>query len=392
MTGLARPNRCFRQDVRWFWQPDWKRGRYTFHTLSPLFNRHENLIMNKNPSIQVPNSIGRRHALFGGSALAASLLIPQIASAAGKSKVMATGVRVLNVSFKNNGIDMAGNLYLPKGFSKTSKYPAIVSVHPGGGVKEQTAGLYASKLAEQGFVALAFDASHQGASGGMPRLLDDPMRRVADIYSAVDYLTSLGYVDASRIGALGICAGSGTAVKAASLERRIKAIATVSAVDVGAATRKGWEGKATKEEQIAILDSVAKQRSAEAAGAAPAYVNYVPKVGDKTAPRDLQEAADYYLTPRGLHPNSPNKMLVTSLSALVAFTGFDRVDLLPQPLMIIAGSEAGSLWHSQELHAKATGPKELYVVDGATHMDLYDGAGVDTAMKKLAPFFNRTLA
>jgi len=340
-----------------------------------------------------PANPGRRYALFGGSLLAASLLIPQAAFAATKSKASAqtAGARVLNVTFKNNGIDMAGNLYLPKNFSDTGKYPAIVSVHPGGGVKEQTAGLYAQKLADQGFVALAFDASHQGASGGTPRLLDDPMRRVADIYSAVDYLTSLSYVDASRIGALGICAGSGTAVKAASLERRIKAIATVSAVDVGAATRKGWDGKATQADQLAMLESVAKQRSAEAAGAAPAYVNYVPKVGDKSAPRDLQEAADYYLTPRGQHPNSPNKMLMTSLSALASFTGFDRVDLLTQPLMIVAGSEAGSLWHSQELHAKAAGPKELVIVDGATHMDLYDGEGANVAMTKLAPFFTRTL-
>ncbi len=349
--------------------------------------------MNDKSSTQAPADIGRRQAIFGGSALAASLLIPQVAFAAGDSKIhtTATGVRVLNVSFKNNDIHMAGNLYLPKSFSEGSKYSAIVSVHPGGGVKEQTAGLYAEKLAEQGFVTLAFDASHQGASGGMPHLLDDPMRRVADIYSAVDYLTTLGYVDANRIGALGICAGSGTAVKAASLERRIKAVATVSAVDVGAAARKGWDGKATKEEQLALLDSVAKQRTAEAAGTAPLYVNYVPKIGDTTAHRDLQEAADYYLTPRGQHPNSPNKMLITSLSAMVAFTGFDRLDLLTQPIMIVAGSKAGSLWHSQELHAKASGPKELYVIDGATHMDLYDGPGADTAMTKLAPFFKRTL-
>lgn len=342
-----------------------------------------------------PNTLnfGRRHALFGGSALAASLVLPEIASAAGNAALKSKPgeARMLNVSFKNSGIDMAGNLYLPKNFRETGKYPAIVSVHPGGGVKEQTAGLYAKRLAEQGFVALAFDASHQGASGGMPRLLDDPMRRVADIYSAVDYLTSLRYVDASRIGALGICAGSGTTVKAASMDRRIKAIATVSAVDVGAATRKGWDGKATEADQLALLESVAKQRSAESAGAAPAYVNYVPKVGDKTAPRDLQEAADYYLTPRGQHPNAPNKMLMTSLSALVSFTGFDRVDLLTQPLLIVAGSEAGSLWHSRELHAKAAGPKELFVVDDATHMDLYDGDGVNIAMNKLAPFFNRTL-
>lgn len=349
-----------------------------------------------NPSLftSQPTNLSRRHALFGGSAMAATLLVPDIASAARGSTLgnKAGDGRVRAVTFKNNGIDMAGNLYLPKNFSTTTKYPAIVSVHPGGGVKEQTAGLYAQKLSEQGFVTLAFDASHQGASGGMPRLLDDPMRRVADIYSAVDYLTSLNYVDADRIGALGICAGSGTAVKAASMERRIKALATVSAVDVGAATRRGWDGTDKPADQLTMLEAVAKQRSAEANGAAPMFVNYVPALGDKTAPRDLQEAAEYYLTPRGQHPNSPNKMLMSSLSALAAFTGFDRADLLTQPLLIVAGSEAGSLWHSQELHAVAAGPKNLFIVKGATHMDLYDGKGVETAMTQLTPFFNLNLA
>jgi uncharacterized protein len=199
-------------------------------------------------------------------------------------------------------------------------------------------------------------------------------------------------VDADRIGALGVCAGSGTTIKAASTERRIKAVGTVSAVDVGAATRKGWDGKASVSEQMAMLEAVAKQRTAEVAGAAPVYVPYVPKVGDTTAPRDLQEAADYYLTPRGQHPNAPNKLLLTSLSAMVSFTGFDQADtLLTQPLMIVAGSEAGSLWHSEELHAKAAGPKELFIVAGATHMDLYDGEGVNVAMTKLSPFFTRSL-
>ena len=314
----------------------------------------------------------------------AALLVPAIAFGADAT--------MKSVQFKNNGIDMAGNVYFPKDFTENRKYSAIVVVHPGGGVKEQTAGLYAEKLAEQGFVTLAFDASYQGASGGMPRFLDNPVNRVGDIYSAVDYLTSLKYVDASRIGALGICAGSGTAVKAATTERRIKALGTVSAVDVGAATRKGWDGKASIADEMVILESVAKQRTAEAAGAAPAYVAYVPQVGDKTAPRDLQEAADYYLTSRGQHPNAPNKMLTTSLSYLVSFTGFDQVDtLLTQPLMIVAGSEAGSLWHSQELNDKAAGPKEFFVVEGATHMDLYDGKGAVLAVEKLAPFFKRSL-
>jgi len=336
----------------------------------------------------------RRRILLGGSALAAASFIPRfaLARADGGHISQVGNTARQSVTFDNNGIRMAGDVYFPAGFDNGRKYAAIVSVHPGGGVKEQTAGLYAQKLAGQGFVTLAFDASHQGASGGMPRFLDDPMRRVADIYSSVDYLTSLAFVDAGRVGALGICAGSGTTIKAASNERRFKAVATVSGVDVGSATRKGWDGKAPTSAQVEMLEAVARQRTAEAAGAAPAYVPYVPAVGDTTAPRDLQEAADYYLTPRGQHPNAPNKMLLTSLSCLMSFTGFDQVEtLLTQPVMIIAGSEAGSLWHSQELHAKAPGPKELIVIDGATHMDLYDGPGADNAASKLTSFFGRNL-
>ncbi len=297
-----------------------------------------------------------------------------------------------SIQFQNNGITMAGNLYLPANFNSRRKYPTIVSVHPGGGVKEQTAGVYAQQLADRGYVTLAFDASYQGASGGLPRFLDNPMNRVGDIYSAADYLTTLDYVDKDRIGILGICAGGGATIKAASTDRRFKAVATVSGVDVGAATRKGWDGKASEADQIATLETVARQRTAEAAGAEPAYGPYVPALGDTTAPRDLQEAADYYLTPRGMHPNAPNRMLLSSLSYLVSFTGYDLVDtFLTQPLLVVAGSEAGSLWHSENLHARAAGPKELVIIDRATHMDLYDGEGLNTAMKSLAPFYRKNL-
>ncbi|RFU93589.1 alpha/beta hydrolase [Citrobacter gillenii] len=304
------------------------------------------------------------------------------------------GITIRSVMFKNNEIMMSGNVYLPKAFSEDRKYAAIVVIHPGGGVKEQTAGLYALKLAAEGFVTLAFDASHQGASGGLPRFVDDPMKRVVDFYSAIDYLTTLPYVDSDRIGALGVCAGSGITVKASMSERRIKALATVSAVDVGAATRKGWEGKTAESELIPTLEAVAKQRSAEAAGGAPVYVNYVPKLSDTTAPRDLQEAADYYLTARGRYPTSTNQMLMTSISTLASFTGFEGADVyITQPLLMVAGSKAGSLWHSQKLNAiAASTQKELFIIPGATHMDLYDGAGAAEAAKKLAPFFKSQLA
>ncbi|MBA0165690.1 alpha/beta hydrolase [Pectobacterium versatile] len=322
----------------------------------------------------------------------ASALLPSTPRASGTT-TQVDGITVSSVLFRNNEIMMSGNVYVPPGFSKDRKYAAIVVVHPGGGVKEQTAGLYALKLAKEGFVTLAFDASHQGASGGLPRFVDDPMKRVVDFYSAVDYLTTLPYVDSERIGALGVCAGSGITVKASMTERRIKALATVSAVDVGAATRKGWEGTKPESEFIPTLDAVAKQRSAEAAGGAPVYVNYVPKLGDTSAPNDLQEAADYYLTERGKYPTSTNQMLMTSISTLASFTGFEGAGVyLTQPLLIVAGSKAGSLWHSRELHkTAASAQKTLIIIPDATHMDLYDGQGATVAASKLAPFFKNNL-
>ncbi|NWA63197.1 alpha/beta hydrolase [Pantoea sp. B9002] len=342
------------------------------------------------------NASRRGILIVGGAALAAAMILPGLATAAEspRQKIKGSNVSMQGVTFMNNNIRMAGNLYFPEGFDATRKYPSIVVIHPGGGVKEQTAGVYAERLAGEGFVTLAFDASHQGASGGEPRFLDDPMRRVGDIYSAVDYLTTLAYVNNERIGALGICAGSGAAVKASSSDRRIRAVGTVSAVDVGAATRKGWEGKGPVSDELAMLNSVAKQRTAESAGAPKITVPYVPAVGDTSAPKDLQEAADYYLTPRGQHPNAPNKLLMTSLSYMASFTGFDMADtMLTQPLVIIAGSKAGSLWHSTELYDKAaSADKKLIIVEGATHMDLYDGKGVDTAMTSLAPFFKAKIA
>ncbi|MES2774398.1 MAG: alpha/beta hydrolase [Bacteroidota bacterium] len=298
------------------------------------------------------------------------------------------------ITFQNNGIIMAGNLFLPPDFDKNKKYTAIIVVHPGGGVKEQTAGLYAQKLAASGFVTLAFDASYQGESGGEPRYLDNPMNRVGDMYSAVDYIVTLPYIDTAKIAALGICAGSGATVKAAMTERRIKAVATVSAVDVGAAARKGWDGKGSENSPVALLEAVGKQRTAEATGAAPMYVPYVPEIGDKTAPPDLQEAAEYYRGPRGQHPNAPNKMLFTGNSYVIYFNAFDQAEkLLTQPLLLIAGSEAGSLWHSRELNSKAASKqKELYIITGATHMDLYDGKKyIPKVVNKLTDFFANNL-
>ncbi|MFI6502979.1 alpha/beta hydrolase [Nonomuraea typhae] len=279
------------------------------------------------------------------------------------------------ITFPNGSITMAANLYLPDGFDPQDSHPAIVVVHPCGGVKEQAAGLYAGKLAEHGFVALAFDASFQGDSGGEPHHLEDPYARVEDVHAAVDHLQTLGYVDAERIGALGICAGAGYTVNAAMTDYRIKALTTVSAVNIGTSFRRGWYGTDSDAAAVPTLQALAQQRTAEtAAGADPAYLPYVPTEPDDNTPRDLVEAGDYYLTPRAQHPNAKNKFLFTrSVSRIFTFDAFHMVeDLLTQPVLIVAGSEAGSLWMSTELHGRARSPKQLVVVEGGTHMDFYD--------------------
>ncbi len=295
------------------------------------------------------------------------------------------------VTFNNNNLKMAGNLYLPKAFDENKKYPVIITVHPGGGVKEQTSGLYAQKMAEQGYVALAFDASHQGESEGLPRFLEDPTQRVEDIRSAVDYVTTLKFVDAEKVGLIGICAGGGYSISAAQTEHRIKAIAVASPVSTG--NKKGWDGKSPISEAITTLEAVAKQRTAEANGAEPIYINYVPEKPDANTPNDLVEAYDYYRTPRAQHPNSTNLFLFTSLDKMMSFDAYANIEtLLTQPLLIVVGSNAGSRWQGEEIYKRVTSSKELKVIKGATHMDLYDiPKYVNQVTENITTFFSKNL-
>jgi len=298
-----------------------------------------------------------------------------------------------HVTFKNGQIIMAGNLYLPDNFNEKKQYPTIIVTHPGGGVKEQTAGLYAQKLAKKGFITLAFDASHQGESGGEPRFLENPTERVEDIRSGIDYLTTLKFVDKNRIAALGICAGGGYSINAAMTEHRIKAVGTVSGFDIGLGFRKGWHGDGTLSDQLKLLDQVAQQRTREANGAEPVYINYVPEKPDANTPHDLREATEYYRTSRGQHKNSQNKLLFSSVDKIIAFDAAENIqELLKQLLLLIAGSDAESLWHSKHFYDLAKTKKELFLVDHATHMTMYDQPDhVDQAVDKLASFYNTNL-
>ncbi|WP_105971151.1 alpha/beta hydrolase [Streptomyces geranii] len=296
------------------------------------------------------------------------------------------------VSFRNKEVELAGHLHLPDDFNESKKYPALVGIHPAGGVKEQTIGHYAERLAEQGFVTVVYDSSYQGASGGEPRLLEDPTIRVEDARCAADFLTTLPFVDPARMGVFGICAGGGYALSVAQTERRFKAVATVSAAPMGEGSRAFLGHPTPVAEQIKSLEMVAAQRTAEANGAEHAYAPFVPETLEEineNTPDLLREGYDYYRTPRGQHPNSKGRFLLTSMDRMFAFSAFDQIpQLLTQPMLLIAGSKADTKVFSDQAYELSQGPKELFVVDGATHIAMYDVPGyVDQAVNKMTEFF-----
>lgn len=305
------------------------------------------------------------------------------------------------VTFKNRTWDVAADLRLPKDFDEKRKYAAIVCAHPISSCKEQTAGrIYGEKLAAQGFITLAFDASTQGASGGEPRYSEDPAMRVEDFRCAVDYLVTLPYVDEERIGVLGVCGGGGYAVNAAMTERRFKAVGTVVAGNYGRIMR---EGDMTPDAALKTLDAIARQRTAEARGAEPMLTTYVPNSHQERERAgitdvDLVEAIDYYKTPRGQQPGSPNKLRFSSLAPAVGWDAFFLAEhLLTQPLHIVVGGGApgvfGSYRDGFDLFNRArSSQKTLQIVEGATHYDLYDKPGpTGQALAQLVPFYKKHL-
>lgn len=301
------------------------------------------------------------------------------------------------VSFKSkNGQDItiAAVMNFPQAFEESRKYLAVIVAHPGGGVKEQTAGLYARKLAEAGFVTIAFDASYQGESTGEPRQLEDPYIRTEDISAVIDYLTTLPFVDNSRVGAMGICAGGGYTANAAINDRRIKAVGTVSAVNIGSMFRNGWDNNIKDADAIPALESGSKARTAEAGGAATVTVPLAPLRKEDAPNKELEEAWEYYHTPRCEYPTAPGFATARSLNQIITYDAFNMAEaFLTQPLQIVAGSVAGSKWMSDDLYKRAASQKKnFHVVEGANHMSLYDVPEyVDEAVSVLAPFFKENL-
>ena len=282
-------------------------------------------------------------------------------------------VRVKKVSFYNRlGINIVADMYLPRNM-KNKKSPAIIVGAPFGGVKEQTAGLYAQKMAEKGYIALAFDASYNGESGGQPRAIASPEAFVEDFSAAVDFLGTRSFVDRNLIGVIGLCGSGGFAISAAQIDPRMKAIVTVSMYDMGRVRRQELGDSMTLAERKKRLEEIAQQRYIEFLGGEKTYVIGTPEHIDKNSSDAEKEFYEYYRTKRGYHPRSTTAMSRTSDPALMNFFPFAQIETIsPRPILFIVGEHANSRYFSEDAYALAQEPKELFIVSGAGHVDLYD--------------------
>jgi len=304
-------------------------------------------------------------------------------------------VTIHSVTYKLNGIDISANVYTPANYSPSNKYPALVVAHPNGGVKEQVAGLYAQRLAEQGYITIAADAAYQGTSGGLPRNVDKPANRIEDIRGMADFLTQYAGVDVDRLGLLGICGGGGYSLKAAQTDKRFKAIATLSMFNSGLVRRNGF-----MDSQVATIQERLQQasdaRAQEAAGGRIIYAGDSKLTDQQIAklPFDLYRQGFEYYGKTHAHPNSTFKYTMSSLLDLMNFDAASNMDLINQPLLMMAGSRADSLYMTQSAFQGATSAKtkELFLIDGATHIETYWKPDyVKQAMDKLTRFFGKVL-
>ena len=296
-------------------------------------------------------------------------------------------VEVQKVTFKNQyKMNIAGNLYLPKDMDKSKKHAAIIVGHPMGAVKEQSADLYAVKMAERGFVTMSVDLAFWGGSDGQPRNAVAPELYAETFSAAVDYL-----------GAIGICGSGSFAISAAKIDPRLKAVATISMYDMGAANRNGLNHSLTLAQRKQIIADAAEQRYVEFQGGATKYTSEtVHEITEKSNPIE-REFYDFYRTPRGeFTPAGSSPLLTThpTLSSNTKFMNFypfnDIETISPRPLLFITGDQAHSKEFSEDAYKRAAEPKELYYVAGAGHVDLYDRVEL-IPFDKLESFFKANL-
>lgn len=303
------------------------------------------------------------------------------------------------VSFNNQyQMKIVGSLFLPKDLKPGVRYPAIIVGHPMGAVKEQSSNLYAQKLAEQGFITLAIDQSFWGESEGQPRNAVAPDIYAEAFSAAVDYLGTQAFVDRERIGVLGICGSGSFVISAAKIDPRMKAIATVSMYEMGAANRHALNHSQTVEQRRAIIAEAAQQRWVEAAGGETKYTGGTVHQLDANTHPIQREFYDFYRTSRGeFTPASSSPELTThpTLTSNVKFMNFypfnDIETISPRPMLFIAGDHAHSKEFSEEAYKLAGQPKELVWVKGAGHVDLYDRTDL-IPFDKLTAFFKQNLS
>ena len=307
-------------------------------------------------------------------------------------------VEVQKVTFKNQyKMNIAGNLYLPKDMDKSKKHAAIIVGHPMGAVKEQSADLYAVKMAERGFVTMSVDLAFWGGSDGQPRNAVAPELYAETFSAAVDYLGTGPFADREKIGAIGICGSGSFAISAAKIDPRLKAVATISMYDMGAANRNGLNHSLTLAQRKQIIADAAEQRYVDFQGGATKYTSgTVHEITEKSNPIE-REFYDFYRTPRGeFTPAGSSPLLTThpTLSSNTKFLNFypfnDIETISPRPLLFITGDQAHSKEFSEDAYKRAAEPKELYYVAGAGHVDLYDRVEL-IPFDKLESFFKANL-
>jgi fermentation-respiration switch protein FrsA (DUF1100 family) len=301
-------------------------------------------------------------------------------------------IDVQKVSFKNQyGMNVAGNLFVPKDLDRNAKNAAMVVGHPMGAVKEQSANLYATKMAERGFVTMSLDLSFWGESEGQPRNAVSPDIYAEDFSAAMDFLRTQSFVDKERIGALGICGSGSFVISAAKIDPRIRAIATVSMYDMGAANRNGVRHSVTLEQRKSVLEQAAQQRDVEFSGGETEFTGGTPEeLTDQSTAVD-REFYDFYRTARGHSPDTTTHPTLTSNVKFMNFYPFDGIDTIsPRPMLFIAGENAHSREFSEEAYRLAGQPKELVIIPGAGHVDLYDRVNL-IPFDKLTTFFQNNL-
>ena len=298
------------------------------------------------------------------------------------------------VSFKNRyGITLVGDLYIPKDRANR-RLLALAVGGPFGAVKEQSSGLYAQTMAERGFVALAFDPSYTGESGGEPRNVASPDINTEDFSAAIDYLGLQPAVDRERIGVIGICGWGGMALNAVASDKRVKAVVASTMYDMTRLMSKGYNDSVTLEQRTQALEQMSRQRWEDAEKGTPAYLPpfNVLKGGEAQFQVDYH---DYYMTPRGYHKRAVNSGNAWSQTTPLSFMNMPILtyikEIAPRPVLFVHGEKAHSLYFAQTAYTNAAEPKELMIIPGASHTDLYDKVDV-IPFDKMTSFFKSHLS